>query len=87
MSGRVVKMAENKKHRKVVTFSFNYTYYDSYVDTINNFIQAIMNAAAEYNEKGRPFTPSARYDLNNTSIVELDDPKCVGVPEDKESIN
>ena len=82
MPGKSINMAENRKHRKVVTFSFNYTYYDSYTDTINNFIQAIMEAAVEYNDN-RPSIPSAKYDLNNTSVIELKEDKTI-TPEIKE---
>lgn len=68
--GKSITMSENKIHRKAVTFCFNYTYYDSYTDTINNFIQTIINAAAEYNDN-RPAIPSAKYDLNDITTVEL----------------
>lgn len=85
MSGKIINMAENKKHTKVVNFSFNYSYYDSWEDTINNFMQAIINAATLYNET-RKIKPSATYDLNNTSIIELDNTKRFKLEEDKESL-
>ena len=71
MPGRVIKMAENKKHKRTVTVSFNYTYYDSYVDTINNFIQSLMETASDFNDN-KPDSPSAYYNLVGVKGIEDD---------------
>ena len=71
MPGRVIKMAESKKYKRTVTVSFNYTCYDSYVDTINNFIQALMEAATDFNDN-KPDSPSAYYNLASVQVTEDD---------------